>query len=213
MYGDRGTDPQGLRYEAGKYLVQNLLVKEAPPDASHRIAVIHFGNVARSQPLTDLVPGNAEALAKSLPHAGKHLRDTSCIEALREARRVMASALLSRHRRDLNETGQEISAHPDYPLTFTARAITPKKDGVHLQFLPARNIGDVYEVFGHSYPYLDVVRPGLLRRYPLSDNFAVELGRKRDEAPMHLEGQQSCPPPPQSREGRDKQRPYLTVQE
>jgi hypothetical protein len=31
MYGDKGTDPQGLRYEAGKYLVQNLLVKEAAP--------------------------------------------------------------------------------------------------------------------------------------------------------------------------------------
>jgi hypothetical protein len=117
----------------------------------------------------------------------------------------------------INETGQEISEHPDYPLAFTARVITPKKDEVHLQFLPARKVGDVYyadkaipiqtsgkylvkltvqggtkfeatstrEVFVHSYPYLDVVQPALLGHYPLSDNFAVELGLKRDEAPTN----------------------------
>jgi len=87
MYGDKGTDPQGLRYEAGKYLVQNLLVKEADPDFPHRISVIHFGDVSLSYPLTDLVPAKAEELAKRIPHAGKHLGNTSFIEALREVRK------------------------------------------------------------------------------------------------------------------------------
>lgn len=428
MYGDRGTDPQGLRYEAGKYLVQNLLVKEAPPDAPHRIAVMHFGDVAQSQPFTDLVPANAEALTKSIPHAGKHLGDTSFIEALRQTQKVIADARPAKNRRDLilviftdgepddkrqlslreyfqelhgfrqkhlgqakfyvigidktpnrvkwaksqkfwdtevgrenvffitemrelyakynevvrrifelpqvspevvthevafevppyleklefhvfpesaelqlgilkpdrtlvslgdqgvtyqkgtgydiltiarpppglwtyriikgrghilvlrnpipfklsllepedvhpvgktlllqarfiNQTGQEISEHPDYPLAFTAKVITPKKAEIHLQFLPARKLGDVYyadtsipvqtagkylvkltvkggtkfeatstrEVFVHSYPYLDVIQPAHLSRYPLSDNFPVELRLKRDEAPTHPE--------------------------
>lgn len=101
MYGERGTDPQGLRYEAGKYLVQNLLVKEADPDFPHRISIIHFGDVALSHPLTDLVPAKAEELAKRILHTSKHLGDTSFIEALREARKVADAAPPYKNRREL----------------------------------------------------------------------------------------------------------------
>lgn len=73
MYGEKGTDPQGLRYEAGRYLGQNLLVKEADPTFPHRISVIHFGDVALSHPFADLIPANAQELAQKIPHAGKHL--------------------------------------------------------------------------------------------------------------------------------------------
>ena len=51
MYGAQGTDPDGLRYEAGKYLLQNLLVKKADPRFPHRISLIHFGDEAIAQPL------------------------------------------------------------------------------------------------------------------------------------------------------------------
>ncbi len=100
MYGEKGTDPQGLRYEAGKYLVQNLLVKEADPAFPHRIALVHFGDSATSHPFVDLLPANAAELAKRIPHTGKHLGDTSFIEALRAVKKVAEPASPSQNKRD-----------------------------------------------------------------------------------------------------------------
>lgn len=88
MVGEKGTDPQGLRYEASKYLLQNLLVKKADRRFPHRISLIHFGDRAIAQPLTDLIPANAADLAQRVPHTGGGLGDTSFIEALRKVREV-----------------------------------------------------------------------------------------------------------------------------
>jgi hypothetical protein len=54
-----------------------------------------------SYPLTDLVPAKAEELAKRIPHTGKHLGNTSFIEALREARKVADAAPSYKNRREL----------------------------------------------------------------------------------------------------------------
>jgi uncharacterized protein YegL len=99
MYGEGGTDPQQLRYEAAKYLVQNLPVKEADAAQPHRLAIIHFGDAAVSRPLIDLIPGNAEELAQNIAHVGKHLGNTSFIEALKAVKSVAEAAPPSKHTR------------------------------------------------------------------------------------------------------------------
>lgn len=66
MLGSHGSDPAGVRYEAGKYLIQNLLVKRANPETPHRLAVIHFAAQAWSRPLIEVQPGNAEAMLQQL---------------------------------------------------------------------------------------------------------------------------------------------------
>jgi hypothetical protein len=38
------------------------------------------------------------------------------------------------------------------------------------------------EVFVHSYPYLEVLKPAALQSHPLSDYLAVEVTLKRDDA-------------------------------
>ncbi len=43
------------------------------------------------------------------------------------------------------------------------------------------------EVFVHSYPYLEVIRPAALQSHPLSDHVAVEVTLKRDDSPTDPE--------------------------
>lgn len=92
MYGEKGTDPDRLRYEAGKYLLQNLLVKKADPSFPHRISLIHFGDEAIAQPLLDLIPAKAGDFAKKISHGKGHLGDTSFIEALKTVKQVSEAA-------------------------------------------------------------------------------------------------------------------------
>ncbi len=100
MYGEGRTDPQQLRYNAAKYLVQTLLVKEADAALPHRLSIItHFGDAAVSRPLADLIPGKAEELARSIFYAGKHLGNTSFIEALKAVKNVAEAAPPSKRMR------------------------------------------------------------------------------------------------------------------
>ncbi len=100
MYGQNGTDPTGLRYEASKYLIQNLLVKKSNPKAPHRIAVIHFGDEARAGEFVDVLPGNAVELVQSVQWTGRHLGNTSFIQALRAVNGISDVALTPAHKRE-----------------------------------------------------------------------------------------------------------------
>jgi uncharacterized protein with von Willebrand factor type A (vWA) domain len=83
MFGKKGTDQAGLRYEAGKYLAQNLLVKEADEKFPNRISVIHFGDTAITSDLVDLIPGNSKLIAESIMYNHQnHLGNTSFKSAL-----------------------------------------------------------------------------------------------------------------------------------
>jgi len=88
MYGQEGTDPTGLRYEASKYLIQNLLVKRSNPKAPHRISVIHFGDKAKLNNFVDVVPKNAQKLVQSVQWIGKHMGNTGFIQALRAVKDI-----------------------------------------------------------------------------------------------------------------------------
>lgn len=66
MVGPKGSDPQGVRYEAGKYLIQSLLVKRPPPTGPHRLAVVHFATQAQGTDLMEVTPGNAERMSQAV---------------------------------------------------------------------------------------------------------------------------------------------------
>ncbi|MBI3951222.1 MAG: VWA domain-containing protein [Acidobacteria bacterium] len=87
------TDPERLRHEAGKYLIQNLLVKDADPKFPHRIAVIPFDDRAYGGDLIDLHPAKATEVAAQLTmHPPTRQGNTSFIEALRRAQRSLDEA-------------------------------------------------------------------------------------------------------------------------
>ncbi|HIE29244.1 TPA: VWA domain-containing protein, partial [Candidatus Poribacteria bacterium] len=100
MYGENGTDPTGLRYEASKYLIQNLLVKKSEPKAPHRIAVIHFGDEAKAGEFVDVLPGNAAELVQSVQWTRRHLGNTSFIQALQAVKEISDVDLTPAHKRE-----------------------------------------------------------------------------------------------------------------
>lgn len=89
MFGPRGTDPKGLRFEASKYLVQNLLVKKADPQAPNRIAVLHFGDASQSDGMHDLIVGEVGRITKAIGLPGEsHLGDTNFVAAFRQVQEL-----------------------------------------------------------------------------------------------------------------------------
>ena len=75
MVGPNGSDPQGVRYEAGKYLIQSLLVKRPPPSGPHRLAVVHFATQAQGTDLMEVISGNAERMAQAVLAPPRFNRD------------------------------------------------------------------------------------------------------------------------------------------
>jgi len=93
MHGQKGTDTAGLRFSASRYLIQNLLVKKSDVQYPNRLSVIHFGDQARSNGLTDLTIGGAKVLSESvIPPFKGSLGDTSFINALQKVLEVNTSA-------------------------------------------------------------------------------------------------------------------------
>jgi len=87
------TDPEKLRHDAAKYLIQNLLVKEADPNYPHRIGIIPFDDLAHGGELVDLLPTRASAIAEGLTaHVLNPRGNTSFIEALHAVRRSIDGA-------------------------------------------------------------------------------------------------------------------------
>ncbi len=76
------TDPEGLRLETSKYLV-DFLAAHYTAVSNHRLGVIHFGTPAPEEmmiPLTPLVETNLERIKQKL--VPLNLADTSFITAL-----------------------------------------------------------------------------------------------------------------------------------
>jgi len=93
MNGPNGTDKGGLRFNASRYLIQNLLVKKSDTQYPNRLSVIHFGDQARSDGFADLTIGGTKQLSDSVtpPFKGS-LGDTSFIHALKKVMEINASA-------------------------------------------------------------------------------------------------------------------------
>lgn len=79
------TDPQKLRHEAGKYLIQNLLVKEADSKYPHRIGVVPFDDMAYGSELLDLQPPRASAIAARVTAHSPRPRGTQALSRPSEA--------------------------------------------------------------------------------------------------------------------------------
>ncbi len=93
MSGQMGTDKAGLRFDAGKYLIQNLLVKNSDPENPNRVAVIHFGDDATSKGLIDLTLGGVKDLAVAVDSDSKiNMGDTSFLRALEKVVLLDSSA-------------------------------------------------------------------------------------------------------------------------
>jgi len=89
MFGPNGTDPNGVRAEAAKYLVANISEKSAE-DAPNRVAVLDFGDKpAREGVSLTVVTAyqGVDALTKRI--ATQNMGSTNVIDALRAAHRSL----------------------------------------------------------------------------------------------------------------------------
>ncbi|MBW2135839.1 MAG: VWA domain-containing protein, partial [Deltaproteobacteria bacterium] len=102
MIGRRGSDPEGVRYEAGKYLLQNLLVKRSPPEGPHRVAIVHFATRAQGTPLIEVTPGNADRMVQALASPTDiHRGYTNIVAALQKVKQLYDQTPPGRHPRRL----------------------------------------------------------------------------------------------------------------
>jgi len=93
MHGPKGTDPQGLRFSASRYLIQNLLVKKGSEKYPHRLSIIHFGSRSVSLGISDLTIGGAKRLSEAvIPSFTGNLGDTSFIKTLEKVLEIDSSA-------------------------------------------------------------------------------------------------------------------------
>ncbi|MEA2569211.1 MAG: von Willebrand factor type domain [Acidobacteriota bacterium] len=93
MGGPHGTDPNLLRYEAAKYLLQNVLVKPADAESPHQVAIIHFGSTAQSKGLLPLTPSSVNQVLGAI-HLDNpaSLGDTSFTSAFKLAGQIRANS-------------------------------------------------------------------------------------------------------------------------
>ncbi|MDR3666062.1 MAG: VWA domain-containing protein [Ignavibacteriaceae bacterium] len=66
MIGNNGTDQNGIRYDASRYLVQSLFVKKSDDEFPNRISIIHFGDNATSSGLLEVLPGNLNKIQDAI---------------------------------------------------------------------------------------------------------------------------------------------------
>jgi len=100
MVGPKGTDNTGIRYDASKYLLQSVFVKNADKDYPNRVSIIQFSDNAQGTGLLDVLAGNLSRLQKGIMQPANPNGNTNFLAALKESKKEFEQAPKYYNRRD-----------------------------------------------------------------------------------------------------------------